>query len=201
MRNLPDSKPPKPKVDRASIKEIMDPMGDYSQNVISKMIDRLFSLQSIRNFLVGFLATYIIANADIHLTLSELRFDVSSTNEFFLIVFLTCFPILAFSWAMIKDRNQKDKSIERKVNTIRAWQNFLSNIQPMIKSMKERTQLSLMILSKEINSEDLRDVIIKTFGVDVKNVVEDMALLREDFEPLRKLADQARQRELKRKIK
>lgn len=201
MKDLTDKDPPKPKTDRFKIKDIMDPMGDYSQGFFSQLFERIFSLQSIRNFLVGFLATYILANAEIHLTLSELRFGVTSTTEFFSIVFLTCFPIIFFTLIMIKEKEQRDKSRERRVNTLRAWKNFLVNIQPMLKSSKEKTQLSLMILSKEINSEDLRDVIIKTFGIDVKNVVEDMALLRDELEPLRSLAIQARQRKLGKKSK
>jgi len=186
--------PPKPKSDKSVIHEYIDPIGDYSQKILFRYFERIFSLGAIRSFLVGFLATYILVNASIQLSLSEFQFGLSSDPDFVSVILSLCIPIILFSFVIIKERDQSNRVIERRVNTSKAWNNYLQHIQPKIKTARERAQLSTMILTKEINSEDLRDVLIKTYGVDLKNVVEDVAIMKEDFEPLKKLAQQARKK-------
>ena len=171
--------PPKPNPKTAL--EYLDPVDDYVGSFLVRHLKKILSLVAFRNYLMIFLASYILTNSEIRITLFEQKINVDLTFEFVIIVTMFSLAILIFY-----ERREENNLRDERIKSSKLWKNYVLNIQPFIKDDPDKmVQLSLAS-SGFLSTHEIEDYIIKVIGPDLKSNTEMLHLLEDRVRILEK---------------
>lgn len=196
---------PEPDIDR-NIVDMLYPIERTAEDFVLKQLRRFFGVRAIRAYFTMIFFGYLFDQVNINFSERRFKFEINNQQEF--ILYASVYLSFVIILGLLDFRESKFFS-ELEQNE-RMWHNYVINIQPNIED-PDKKLMAMYSFKLEKTSNDLRDYFIKIVDEYIKEIIEEVSdlnmrqidfenLLRE-FEPLKDLALQLREKKQKRTIR